>query len=622
MKYSVVILMLLYAFSSIQCTTNKLPDQYCQIVSKPYSKSINIPRASEYEGERLILWDKKHCRFNQEWKLEPINGYFIIRSKYNNLVIGSNDRIVQQNKYAGNNNQLWEIQPTKDGYLIISKENQLVLTATNSQHDNIELKLSERTNDDSQIWYFEPSGMEYEKTNFNRILTAEEMTADIEYFFSKLNEVHVNPYAFVSKDSVTLRKNELLKQVSKPMPVYKFCQIISGINGLFDGHTGISEIDWDYINNYNNHYGRYFPYVIKYGENAIYVQSDVDSLMHKKIIAINGISVPKIRSEIEKRISLESRTMRNLRIEKNFAFYLMGIFDIKPPFDISLVDTLNNTEKSFRTAGVIAFQLPQKVQLNTKPYSFREFPNESIAIIEYNTCGINNLKEFDNYIDSVFRVIKQNGIQDLFIDISRNGGGSTSTNDIFYKNINHLPNSWVETYTKKISQESKLHTMGLSLYNSSDSFEKRMAEYKKRIESDNLSSWQKEITSIENGGFFHKDLRFCTDKVTNGYANNLYIIQSVHTYSAAVDMSAWFKYSKVGKLIGTETGGMSTVYIEGIPFVLPNSKLNFRVSDNYSSYPNGSLEKGIMPDVYLPQDFYKEKYSLNDLKQFIQKAKH
>ena len=85
-------------------------------------------------------------------------------------------------------------------------------------------------------------------------------------------------------------------------------------------------------------------------------------------------------------------------------------------------------------------------------------------------------------------------------------------------------------------------------------------------------------------------------------------------------MSAWFKYSNVGILIGAETGGMSEVYIEGIPFYLPNSKINFWVSDNYHSYPNGSLHKGVMPEVFLAEDFYKEQYSLEDLKLFIDEA--
>ena len=67
---------------------------------------------------------------------------------------------------------------------------------------------------------------------------------------------------------------------------------------------------------------------------------------------------------------------------------------------------------------------------------------------------------------------------------------------------------------------------------------------------------------------------------------------------------------------------MSTVYIEGIPFVLPNSRLNFRVADNYSSYPNGSLDKGVLPDIDLHDGFYKDKYSLDDLKQFIKEAKN
>lgn len=620
MKYLSAIVFLC-VFINIQCTSTNLPDSYCQVVSKLYRKSINIPRASEKQGERLMLWDKEDCRVNQEWKLEAFEGSFIIRSKHNQLVITSNGGTIQQSRFSGSANQLWMMQKTNDGYIILSKENQLALTAKTIEPDNIELSLCENTNSDSQLWYFEPSGIEYEKTNFNRVLTVDEMVADIDYFFDKLNEVHVNPYAFTSKDSLTHRKHELLQQVSKPMPVYEFCRIISSINRLFDGHTGTSELDWEYIRSYRNRYCRFFPYTIKYGLDAISFKSDIDSLKHKKIVAINDIPIVQIKSEIEKRISLENRVLRNIGIETSFPFYLLGIFDIKPPFNICVVDTLNNTKDSFQTDGVMSFHLPQYGQSNTDAYSFREFTNDSIAIIEYNTCAINDLKIFNHYIDSVFSSIKHHAIKHLFIDISRNGGGSSITNNVFYKNINHQPTPWVESYTKKISQESKLHVMGLSLFFSSDSYEQRMVEYKRRINAGNLSHWQKEIVNIENGGFFHKELTHCTDKVTDGYANNLYIIQSARTYSAAAEMSAWFKNSGVGTLIGTETGGMSAVYIEGIPFSLPNSKLGFRVADNYTTYPNGSLDKGIMPDVFFPESFYKERYTLGDLKQFLEKSK-
>lgn len=619
MKYTTVFL-LLFLLHSIQGTSNNLPDKYCQIISKRNNKSINITGASLRQGENLLLWYKWDCRSNQEWKLEPHNNYFIIRSLYNDMVISSNNDSVQQSMFQGNDNQLWDIKQYNDGYLILSKKNQQALTVARKTPFKFELTLRKRNNKNSQIWYFEPSGIEYEKTNFNRILTVEEMKADIEYFFNKLYEVHVNPYAFVSKDSVAHRKKELLQQVSEPMEVFKFCSVISSINGLFDGHTGMPAMDYDYIESYRKRYGRFFPYAINYKGEAFYLKSDVDSLKHKKIKAINGISSSEIQTGIEKRINYENRFFRNRTIERNFGTLLLGIFELKPPFTLCVTDTLSQTEKTFQHDGLAFWQFPQQSHTNPKSYSFRQFTDDSIAIIEYNTCQPNDLKAFNNYIDKAFSEIKQNGIKHLFIDISRNGGGSTSTNKIFYKNINHQPKDWYEDYTKKISQESKLHTMGLSLYNSSESFEKRMKKYKKRIQSKELSNWEKDIISIENGGFFHKDIYYCKDEVLDGYANNLYIIQSHQTYSAAVDMSAWFKYSEVGKLIGTESGGMSAVYIEGIPFVFPNSKLRFRVSDNYSSYPNGSLDKGIMPDVFLPDNFYKDQYSLEDLKEFIEKT--
>ncbi len=593
--------------------SQKIDDSFYQLVSASSQQCIDIPRASNKNGERLFTWRKTVCQFNQLWKFEQVDAYYIIRSKYNNKVIAKNNNIVEQQDYKNSEQQHWQIKKSGDYIFIISNENGLALTVSGQS----EIVLEEFDRRESQKWYLNPSRLDYVEGGFNQVLTPEEMKADVEYFFDKLVEIHVNPYAFVSKDSLEQRKELLLKELKQPLKRYEFNRIISSLNGMFDGHTNIQDYDFSYFQTYVNNYGRIIPFKFKYTPQNLYLNTEIDTLKHLEILSINNIPFSKISSEIEKRENLELRKMRNTSIQSNLYGLMFGLFDIQSPYNLIVLDTLTNEIKKVELFGLPKFQLSFAKRTNIELYSSRIYPEESIAIIEYNNCYSKNRSKFNRYIDSVFMVINKSGIKHLFIDISRNGGGSTSTNNVFYRNINHTPKNWVETYTKKISNESKLHVFGLSLSFSSKPFEERMAEYNAKIKAGNLGSWASEISSLENGDFFHKDIIFCQDEVSNGYSNNLYIIQSELTFSAAVDMSAWFRYSDVGLLVGSETGGTTEVYIEGINFYLPNSNIFFRVSDNYSSYPNGSLDQGIIPDVDLGPDFYKDKYELEDLKHFL-----
>lgn len=585
------------------CDIQTSETTFYQIISKTHQqRCIDIPRASDRNNEQLYTWDVTDCQFNQLWKFEPVKDYFIIRSKYNNKVITAINGVIVQGDYENSKNQHWIVDKSNDTIFIISKTNGWVLTVSSQN----ELVLTKFDGSDAQKWYLKPSGLEYIKGDFNRELSPEEMKADIEYFFDKLKDTHVNPYAFATSDSLEIRKEKILDEIHYTLKRYEFNRLISSINGCFDGHTGLHDFDYSYYRTYLNNYGRILPFEFKYSPNHLYFDSEMDSLEHLEIISINNLPFSKISSEIENRENLELRHRRNAYIQRNISGFLFGLFDIESPYNIQVIDTISKKKSQFKVMGSTSFNTPSFNAKNKDPYSFRMYPDDAVAIIEYNTCDIRDRDIFNFYIDSVFSVINYSRIKHLFIDISRNGGGKTSNNNAFYKNINHLPNPWIENYVIKLNRETKLRKIGLS-----------EEALDKVITHGNLSDYQK---SVLESDIHEYEIEYCTDSVLNAYSNALYIIQSYWTYSAATDMSAWFKNSNIGTLIGCETGGPSEVYIDAKGFTLPNSKIDFRIAYKHSKYPNGKLNQGIVPDVDLGLNFYKEKYEIEDLKTFINKV--
>ena len=620
-----LILLIAIIFTSLHGMSKNINDNFCQIVSVKYQESINIPRASEHEGERLIVWNKGDVRFNQIWKFEPVKNDYIIRSKYNNKVISVENKTVTQKEYNQSEEQLWKIKNTEGGIFIISNGTGLALSVEPLDSNNKELVLTDFDKRESQKWVLQPAGLENYKADFNKVLSPEEMRQDVEYFFSKLEEVHVNPCAFVGCDSLEKRKESLLESLSQPMKRYEFTRVLSALNGMFDGHTGImSDFDWDYMNYFKYSYGRYIPCYFKYQPGKLTFDTGVDSLKNLKIMSINHISTNKISNEIEKRENLEIKAMRNYEISNNYHGLLFGLFDIQSPYQIEVLDTLNHVKRMIEFDGIPYFQMPKKNKSVWKDYDMRIYPEDSIAIIEHNTCMFLDyspeMNKFYDYIDSVFRVINQAGIKHLFIDISRNGGGGSNANNVFYRNINHDPHPWQLEFKRKVSQESKFLLTGFSLAEDSDPYDERLAKYNAKVEAGLLSEFQTDFVNAKNGELYGSTIKKNTDRVTNGYSNKIYLIQGFLTFSAPIDMAGWFKYGKVGPVIGSETGGTTEVYIEGIPFFMPRSNIKFRVADEYEKYPDGELHKGIQPDINLGPGFYKDHYDLNDLKQFIRLA--
>ena len=369
---------------AINSMANNLTEGHYQIISKQFQKSINIPWASIKVGERLIVWDKNDCRFNQEWKFEKQGDFYAIRSKFNYMAITASGSKVQQYLYTGADNQLWIVSDTLNSFIIISKNTGLVMTVDSLNSVGLELVLKEKRSDNSQLWNIEPSGLEYMKADFNRILSPAEMKTDMDYFFKKLYEVHVNPYAFVSRDSLEQRKRELYAEIKKPMKRLEFARVISGINGLFDGHTGVDVYDKLYVNTYYYSYGSFFSYDISCKGNKIFIRSDIDSLNNQEIISINNIKVDSICREIKKRVSHENEKLMNYKVEANFKFYLIGLFNIQAPYQIE-IKTSPDKILTYKTSGKPYFLFPGYQNTNERKYTFREYPEDSIAIIEYNT---------------------------------------------------------------------------------------------------------------------------------------------------------------------------------------------------------------------------------------------
>jgi len=188
------------------------------------------------------------------------------------------------------------------------------------------------------------------------------------------------------------------------------------------------------------------------------------------------------------------------------------------------------------------------------------------------------VQEWSLFIKNSFTEINRLGIKHVFVDITRNGGGGgDEVNRLLYNELNHKAYNWTSMMYKKNSGKLKQDTISVPQ---------------------------------------------CTENITNGYADQVYLIQSGCTYSAAVGISAWFKFSGRGKIIGDETGGTTAAYVYAPHYMLPNSRIEYQVSNTLWTFPFGArIDQGILPDLPVKIDFENHHFKVEDLKDFLVKLK-
>ncbi len=415
------------------------------------------------------------------------------------------------------------------------------------------------------------------------LLSPKQMKKDIDFFFNFVSEVHPNMYAFVPKDSMEKRKCELYEKCLKPLTKFEFQREIRQLNSMFDGHTAII------YKTYPDAPGElFFPLNVIAKGKQLYLAEDEDD---REILSINDIPVPHLLQVMTRTFNVENKAMHDLEITFSFPRFLFVLTTCRSPFTLCVKD---------KTGKDSVFTINGKEQVHawTRLFTgtmkdFSIYDSESIAILNYNSCRYTDKKEIDEFaewVDWVFKKLSDDGIKHLFIDISHNGGGNPKINDIIFRKIEHDSVSYPLFNEIKIS--SQLLKRDVPLF------------------------FLRPVARIKYGKNYGTTLKITYSPV-KGYNGNIYLIQGPVTFSAALEMAAWFRYSGRATIIGEETGGMTAGYTNVIMAQLPYSKFPIQSSCNYYEYPNGQMDRGFLPDVPIKLDYTKAQYELEDLKRFL-----
>jgi hypothetical protein len=418
-------------------------------------------------------------------------------------------------------------------------------------------------------------------------LSKDQIKADVKYLLTAIDEIPVNPY-------VRINKSKFLKEMDKAeeklfakekvtiIDLYSCLQPVIVL--LEDGHTEL------YINSYIDETNYLvFPFelsissggLIVKGINAGYKELISSDNIGKKLNNINGHSSKEILSIINRYSSGETKNSR-LALSGYLFNTIFNVF-------LSKEKTL---KISFTDKGSLQVNLLRKSEVKDNNQVSPGIPNYSYKLDEATQTAVltfNNftaLNKFKTFLSEMFSSLKNKNIKNLIIDIRNNGGGNSDLGDELLKYICPVPFTQYEKTVMKFSTISKAYVKA-NASAESEEVKKYLAQKDGTLDTIDKS---KDLISPEK-----EDKRF---------TGNIYLFTSRATFSSAADFANAFKFYKLGKIVGEETGGFVISPGEDITTRLPNSQLEIHISSSKDfdvGVSNGAWS-GVRPDVEVKQE--------------------
>jgi hypothetical protein len=419
----------------------------------------------------------------------------------------------------------------------------------------------------------------------NQPLTPEQMKEDLLFFYNKVSEIHPNPYQALNEEQYEMKKQNLLNNLNTPMSVYDFWIKTAQLHPICDSHTRIAYPD-DIVEFLKSNNCLYFlSGTLKINNNQLFFgESEAlpDSLKNKEILKINELSSDSLIRNISNHVTHESSSAKNQYMEGWFCLFYPLLYNKPQSLNIEYTGAnkkITLTSSDFLQWDSIYYQ-NNKNKIDRWSFQFAYNKNDKIALFELNSFALAEYDLYKEELDKAIDSLRIYDIKHLFLDISRNGGGS---------------DNYVYTLLDYLNIPDKIYTGNVT------------------TKISYLNDTLQKTDSLITKDYYH------TKKTRNkGYRNRVYLLQSNDTFSAAVTLASFFKYYRTGLIIGEETGGLTASYTDSYVFELPHSKLLMYCASKAFIDPGGQWDgRGVLPDINYKMDNNMRSFTWEELNKIL-----
>lgn len=441
--------------------------------------------------------------------------------------------------------------------------------------------------------------------------TQKQLIEDFRFLVKTFEDVHPDLYAYVDEQKKKKEAEEIISQFSDDMTLVDFHNITGKYVASFnDGHTF-----YCFFNNYIFQQKDYklFQLHIYFKDSKVFITKTEPGIVEEgdELLEINGNKMSNIIPEMEKYISAETDSFRKLIINGKYLVYFDFLFNIKSPFKIKIKRKGKILETEFKGKSLNEMQKKSKLdkqqQQKKKNSLDPTFKIENdIGIFTIKTFGFYKEKadEYKKFIDDSFQEISSKQISRIIIDVRGNGGGHSDLAEYIAQYFTDKQLYSFDRYLWKSSQQ-------IRDFVKDDAENKTHGFYTKKDYNDLLSVKLGECLEIDG-----KVKEKPSEKV-NIFQGDVFILSDVACFSSTTDFMAIIRDFKLGKIVGTQTGGLPNSFGDCYYFDLPNTKLKLSVSQKYFIRPSGNeKDNDLTPDFVVSQTDEDKKNGIDTVMEF------
>lgn len=456
-----------------------------------------------------------------------------------------------------------------------------------------------------------------------QILTPRQMKEDLKVFRDIREKANSGLYRYQSKATIDSLYNWAAGQVAKPLPILSFYKILLVLTDIEGSCHNATKLPNDVIAYLDKDKG-FFPYELKNIEGHITANNSNKAIpLGSRILSINGIPDSSLIRSFYKYCTTDgyNQTAKiKSAVDDSYGWRFPAEYGIKDSFTIVFqppftgqIDTITEASLSIeaKTTNVLKkHSAPYDSLLNwrtSEKYSCKQL-NATTMLLNFRVFDMADNQEdpaykvFCNFLDSVFRHIRNQNISNLIIDVRNNPGG----NDPNYETVfTHLTDKPFRENTLAYITFGSIPFPQYYNWNSTDKDNQKM-------EQKQLEELAKQyFPTMEKGRYLQAKERnpyYYPDSL--GFKGNLYLLIDENVASAASHFASLVRGYTDARIVGMECTGGYYGHNGHFPveYHLPNSKITTRFSIVYveQDAPQKSTQpvgRGIIPDYKVQQSF-------------------
>jgi hypothetical protein len=436
-----------------------------------------------------------------------------------------------------------------------------------------------------------------------------ELQADYSLFRHILESSHPSIYWYTTKDSMDYYFDQGLQSLQDSLTEIQFRDVLAYVISKLDcGHTTVkgSKAFNRYIDTASS---LAFPFALKFWSDTMVISANLrrkDPLLQRGTIvtSINGYTARELTDTLFNYITTDGYSMngkyQSLSTGFAFANLYKNVIGLTDSFDIHYIDSMGLERQTYVKPYDFRADTMNKKTLSHGPPAKgagkkKDKPSFYLSSINLQLdtvmkTGFMTVTTFDRsnhlrkFFKNSFRVLHENQIKNLIIDVRSNGGGDAGLSTLLTRYI----------ADHKFKLADSLYTI------------KPPAEYRKYIQN---GFWYSMLVSaVTKKGkdgklhFRYFEKHYYSPKEKYHYDGQVFILIGGNSFSATTLFAGDLKGQKNVTLVGEETGGGyygNTAWI--IPDVtLPNTGLRFRLPRFRMVVSRNRIKngRGILPDVW------------------------